>query len=102
MYIFNRACLSDSLLYYTTSPSEYECFFVNFLAKFILCIPLYNVASRPILPDRKNSNKKSPPSGISMSAGYEFRDYFKYGVLLDLLCYAVIAVSVPLTMGLTV
>lgn len=40
--------------------------------------------------------------GISMSAGYEFRDYFKYGVLLDLLCYAVIAVSVPLTMGLTV
>lgn len=40
--------------------------------------------------------------GISMSAGYQFRDYIKYGVLADLLGYITVIVLVPLTMGLTV
>lgn len=39
--------------------------------------------------------------GISMAAGYKFRDYFKYGVGIDVLSYLVILVMVPLLMGLT-
>lgn len=39
--------------------------------------------------------------GISMAAGYKFRDYFKYGVLIDILGYIATIVSVPLIMGLT-
>ncbi len=40
--------------------------------------------------------------GISMAAGYQFKDYFKYGALMDLLAFIVIIIAVPLTMGLTV
>ncbi len=40
--------------------------------------------------------------GMSMAAGYRFRDYLKYGAVADMLAYAVILVSVPLIMGLTV
>lgn len=40
--------------------------------------------------------------GMSMAAGYRFRDYMKYGALADILAYAVILVSVPTVMGLTV
>lgn len=40
--------------------------------------------------------------GMSMSAGYKFRDYMKYGVLIDLLAYLVILITVPLFMGLKV
>lgn len=40
--------------------------------------------------------------GISMAAGYKFRDYFKYGVLIDLMSWVAIVVFVPLIMGLTV
>ena len=39
--------------------------------------------------------------GISMAAGYKFRDYFKYGVGIDVLSYLVILIMVPLLMGLT-
>jgi len=39
--------------------------------------------------------------GISMAAGYQFRDYFKYGVMVDLLAYVAIIISVPLLMGIT-
>lgn len=39
--------------------------------------------------------------GISMAAGYKFRDYFKYGVGIVVLSYLVILVMVPLLMGLT-
>lgn len=39
--------------------------------------------------------------GISMSAGYQFRDYFKYGIMIDALACLAILVSVPLLMGLT-
>ncbi|MGN0521180.1 MAG: SLC13 family permease [Eubacterium sp.] len=40
--------------------------------------------------------------GISMAAGYRFRDYFKYGIAIDLISLIIIIISVPLTMGLTV
>lgn len=40
--------------------------------------------------------------GISMAAGYSFRDYFKYGVGVDALCCLVIIALVPAIMGLTV
>ena len=40
--------------------------------------------------------------GISMAAGYEFRDYFKYGIAVDLLGYIAVLVMIPATMGLTV
>jgi len=40
--------------------------------------------------------------GISMAAGYKFRDYFKYGVLVDLLGFIATIISVPLIMGLTI
>lgn len=40
--------------------------------------------------------------GISMAAGYKFRDYFKYGILIDLLAFITIVIMVPAMMGLTV
>jgi len=40
--------------------------------------------------------------GMSMSVGYKFRDYFKYGVLIDIISYIIILITVPLIMGLTV
>lgn len=39
--------------------------------------------------------------GISMAAGYRFRDYFRYGIWADLLAYVIILVSVSCLMGLT-
>lgn len=39
--------------------------------------------------------------GISMAAGYKFKDYYKYGALIDLFGYIATIVSVPLLMGLT-
>lgn len=50
----------------------------------------------------KNCPLSGSTWGISMAAGYKFRDYFKYGVLIDFLSWVVIAVTVPLFMGLTV
>lgn len=40
--------------------------------------------------------------GISMSCGYKFNDYFKYGFLMDVISYATIIILVPLFYGLTV
>mgnify|MGYP002516978578 FL=1 len=40
--------------------------------------------------------------GISMTAGYQFRDYFKYGIAVDALGYLTVLIMVPLVMGLTV
>jgi di/tricarboxylate transporter len=40
--------------------------------------------------------------GISMAAGYKFKDYFKYGILIDALGFIAVVVSVPLIMGLTI
>lgn len=40
--------------------------------------------------------------GISMAGGYKFSDYFKYGVLVDLIGFICIISFVPLFMGLTV
>lgn len=40
--------------------------------------------------------------GISMAVGYQFRDYFKYGVWIDIISYLAILALVPVTMGLTV
>lgn len=39
--------------------------------------------------------------GMSMCVGYKFNDYFKYGFLLDVVCYLIIIVLVPLIYGLT-
>lgn len=33
---------------------------------------------------------------MSMAAGYKFKDYFKYGVLLDIISYGIIIVFVPI------
>lgn len=40
--------------------------------------------------------------GISMAAGYEFKDYFKYGILVDVFSFITIVLMVPALMGLTV
>lgn len=40
--------------------------------------------------------------GISMSAGYKFRDYFKYGIAIDIITLIIILITVPAFMGLTV
>lgn len=40
--------------------------------------------------------------GISMAGGYKFSDYFKYGVLADVLGFICVIVFVPLIMGLTI
>lgn len=39
--------------------------------------------------------------GMSMCVGYKFNDYFKYGFLLDVICYLIIIILVPLIYGLT-
>lgn len=39
--------------------------------------------------------------GISMSCGYKFNDYFKYGFLMDVISYVTIITLVPLFYGLT-
>jgi len=38
---------------------------------------------------------------MSMAAGYRFRDYFRYGALLDIICYVIIILFVPLFFPLT-
>lgn len=40
--------------------------------------------------------------GMSLVAGYKFRDYFKYGAVIDLLAYIIILIFVPMFIGLTV
>ncbi len=40
--------------------------------------------------------------GMSMCVGYKFKDYFKYGFILDVICYLIIIITVPLIYGLTV
>ena len=40
--------------------------------------------------------------GISMAAGYQFKDYFRYGIWVDLMGFAMVIVMIPLLMGLTV
>ena len=44
----------------------------------------------------------SSTMGMSMSAGYRFNDYFKYGFPLDIIMYLIIIALVPATYGLTV
>ena len=38
---------------------------------------------------------------MSMAAGYKFRDYFRYGALLDLICFVITITLVPLFFPLT-
>lgn len=40
--------------------------------------------------------------GMAMSAGYRFRDFFKYAIWFDVLAYLTIIITVPLIYGLTV
>lgn len=40
--------------------------------------------------------------GMSMVVGYRFKDYFKYGLLFDVLAYVTVLVTIPLFYGLTV
>ena len=40
--------------------------------------------------------------GMAMSAGYQFRDFFKYSIWFDILAYLTIIITVPLIYGLTV
>lgn len=40
--------------------------------------------------------------GMSMSAGYHFNDYFKYGFFFDVIAYVTIITLVPLMYGLTI
>lgn len=40
--------------------------------------------------------------GMAMSAGYKFRDFFKYSIWFDILAYLTIIITVPLIYGLTV
>ena len=40
--------------------------------------------------------------GMAMSAGYKFRDFFKYSIWFDILAYITIIITVPLIYGLTV
>lgn len=40
--------------------------------------------------------------GMAMSAGYEFRDFFKYSIWFDVLAYLLIITMVPAIYGLTV
>ncbi len=37
--------------------------------------------------------------GVAMSAGYKFKDFFKYGLLIDLICITLILILVPLIYG---
>ena len=40
--------------------------------------------------------------GMAMSAGYKFRDFFRYSIWFDILAYFTIIITVPLIYGLTV
>lgn len=40
--------------------------------------------------------------GMSMTVGYKFNDYFKYGVFMDMISYATIIILIPLFYSLTV
>ncbi len=40
--------------------------------------------------------------GMAMSAGYRFRDFFRYSIWFDILAYLTIIITVPLIYGLTV
>ena len=40
--------------------------------------------------------------GMSMVAGYSFKDYFKYNIWLDILCFVAVVVLIPAFYGLTV
>ena len=40
--------------------------------------------------------------GMSMTAGYRFNDYFKYGFLMDVISYTLIITLIPMFYGLTV
>ena len=40
--------------------------------------------------------------GMAMSAGYQFRDFFKYSIWFDILAYLLIIIAVPLIYGLTI
>jgi di/tricarboxylate transporter len=40
--------------------------------------------------------------GMSMSAGYEFNDYFKYSIIFEIVSYSTVIILVPLLYGLTV
>lgn len=39
--------------------------------------------------------------GMSMTVGYKFNDYFKYGVFMDMISYATIIILIPLLYSLT-
>lgn len=39
--------------------------------------------------------------GMAMSAGYQFRDFFKYSIWFDILAYLTIIITVPMIYGLT-
>lgn len=39
--------------------------------------------------------------GMSMTVGYKFNDYFKYGVFMDMISYATIIILIPLFYSLT-
>lgn len=39
--------------------------------------------------------------GMSMTAGYQVKDYFKYGFLFDVIAYVIIIITVPVIYGLT-
>ena len=40
--------------------------------------------------------------GMAMSAGYQFRDFFKYSIWFDIMAYLLIIIAVPLIYGLTI
>ena len=40
--------------------------------------------------------------GMSMVAGYEFNDYFKYNIWLDILCFISVTILIPTIYGLTI
>lgn len=40
--------------------------------------------------------------GMAMSAGYQFRDFFKYSIWFDILAYLTIIITIPAIYGLTV
>ena len=40
--------------------------------------------------------------GMAMSAGYKFRDFFKYSIWFDVMAYLLIIIAVPMIYGLTV
>lgn len=40
--------------------------------------------------------------GMAMSAGYQFRDFFKYSIWFDIMAYLTIIITVPLIYGLTI